>query len=356
MTALSLTSVGVRSRLLREEGGPAHQQKSRRVESGASEKSSSQKSPRISSKTRPDFSDKTFSSGSHQSVMPKEVLEYLDIQAGELVVDGTAGEGGHSYEILKHAPKASVLALDADPKAVAIARARLEEFGDRAEVVESNFGQLEKVLKQKGIDSVNKALFDLGWNSGQLASGRGFSFLTDEPLNMSYGKKPASGFTAAQALNEWDEETLANVFYGYGEERYSRRIAKAVVERRAIQPLKTTFELVELVRDSTPRPYHKGRIHFATRTFQALRMAVNDELGVIHSGVGAAWSHLAPGGRIAVITFHSIEDRAVKRLFADFAKQEGRLVFKKPLAPSRTEIINNPRARSAKLRVIEKNS
>jgi 16S rRNA (cytosine1402-N4)-methyltransferase len=359
MSALSLTSAGVRNRLLREEGGLAHQRKSAKVTNIASGKSSSRKGPRISSKTRPDLSDRTFSSSSstgHLSVMPKEVLEYLDIQAGELVIDGTAGEGGHSYEILKHAPKARVLALDADPKAVALARERLASFGDRAEVVESNFGQLDKVLKKKDITAINKALFDLGWNSGQLASGRGFSFLTDEPLNMSYGKKPASGFTAAQALNEWDEETLANVFYGYGEERYSRRIAKAVVERRAIQPLKTTFELVELVRDSTPRPYHKGRIHFATRVFQALRMAVNDELGVIHAGVGAAWNHLAPGGRIAVITFHSIEDRAVKRLFADFAKQGSRLVLKKPLAPSRTEIISNPRARSAKLRVIEKNS
>lgn len=322
MTALFLTSAGVRNRLSREEGGFARQQKLGKV--------------------------------SHQSVMPKEVLEYLDVQPGELVVDATAGEGGHSYEILKHQPKAQVLALDADPAAVLRARECLEPFGTRAEVVEANFNELKKVLARKGIKKINKALFDLGWNSGQLASGRGFSFLTDEPLNMSYGKKPASGFTAAEALNEWDEETLANVFYGYGEERYARRIAKAVVARREIQPIATTFELIEIVRDSTPRPYHKGRIHFATRAFQALRMAVNDELGVINAGVTAAWEHLAPGGRIAVITFHSIEDRAVKRLFADFTKHGGRLAFKKPLIPARTEIISNPRARSAKLRVIER--
>ncbi len=324
MTALSLNSVGVRSRLLREEGGPARQQNLGKV--------------------------------THTSVMPKESLELLDIKAGELVVDGTAGEGGHSYEILKQSPKARVLAFDADPAAVARARERLTSFGERAEVVEANFSELEKVLAKKGIEKINKALFDLGWNSGQLSSGRGFSFLTDEPLNMSYGKKPASGFTAAEALNEWDEETLANVFYGYGEERYARRIAKAVVERREVQPIQTTFELVEIVRDSTPRPYHKGRIHFATRTFQAMRMAVNDELGVIHTGITAAWNHLEVGGRIAVITFHSIEDRAVKRLFAEFAKKEGKLIVKKPLIPDRAEIISNPRARSAKLRVIEKTS
>lgn len=286
--------------------------------------------------------------------MPKESLELLDIQAGELVVDGTAGEGGHSFEILKHNPKVRVLALDADPAAVALTRERLAQFGERAEVVEANFSELEKVLAKKGIKTIDKALFDLGWNSGQLSSGRGFSFLIDEPLNMSYGKKSASGFTAAEALNEWDEETLANVFYGYGEERFARRIAKAVIERRKIQPIQTTFELVEIIRDSTPRPYHKGRIHFATRTFQAMRMAVNDELGVINTGLTAAWNHLEAGGRIAVITFHSIEDRAVKRLFAGFAKNEGRLVVKKPLIPSRGETITNPRARSAKLRVIEK--
>ena len=346
MTALSLTSAGVRSRLLREEGGPAHQQKRGRVyhrDAGKPLEFADANRDRLAA-----------GAPGHVSVMPKEVLEYLNVQPGELVVDATAGEGGHSYEILKHAPQARVIALDADPRAVARARERLASFGARAEVVESNFGELEKVLKHKGIATINKALFDLGWNSGQLGDGRGFSFLTDEPLNMSYGKKPASGFTAAEALNEWDEETLANVFYGYAEERYARRIAKAVVERRAIQPISTTFELVEIVRDSTPRPYHKGRTHFATRVFQALRMAVNDELGVITTGVTAAWNHLDVGGRIAVITFHSIEDRAVKRLFADFAKHGGRLVMKKPLVPSRTEIVGNPRARSAKLRVIEK--
>ncbi len=286
--------------------------------------------------------------------MLKEVLAQLQIKDGEQLVDATAGQGGHSYAMLESAPDVRVLALDVDPEAVEIARERLAKFGGRAEVVESNFGDLGKVLHHKGLKIIDKALFDLGWNSGQLASGRGFSFLVDEPLNMSYGTKSASGFTAAQALNEWDEETLANVFYGYGEERFSRRIAKAVVERRDIQPIETTLELVEIIRDSTPSLYHRGRLHFATRTFQALRMAVNDELGMIQKGVTSAWEHLSVGGRIAIITFHSIEDRAVKRLCADFVKRGGRLVVKKPLTAQRSEITENPRARSAKLRVIEK--
>ena len=329
MSVLSLTAARVKNRLyLREEGGSLREQQQEQVHASPAR--------------------------AHVSVMMKEVLANLDIKDGEQVVDGTAGEAGHSVAILESNPHVQLLALDADPLAVETARERLSKFGDRAEVVESNFGNLEKVLHHKGIKTIDKALFDLGWNSGQLASGRGFSFLVDEPLNMSYGTKSASGFTAAQALNEWDEETLANVFYGYGEERFSRRIAKAIVERREIQPIETTLELVEIIRDSTPSLYHRARLHFATRTFQGLRMAVNDELGMINMGVAAAWEHLSPGGRIAVITFHSIEDRTVKRLFADFVKGGGKLIVKKPLVPERAEISENPRARSAKLRVIEK--
>ena len=194
---------------------------------------------------------------------------------------------------------------------------------------------------------------------GQLSAGRGFSFMTDEPLNMSYGPKPRSGFTAAEILNTFTEKALADIFFGYGEERYARRIARAVVERREDAPFKTTLELVEVIKDSVPAAYRRGRIHPATRSFQALRIAVNDELGVIEQGVGAAWRLLACGGRIAVITFHSIEDRLVKRMFAALAKKEeaghqGRLLYKKPLVPSAAEVKANPASRSAKLRAIEK--
>ncbi len=287
--------------------------------------------------------------------MPEESINYLDPKDGETIVDATAGEGGHSYRLLKRYPHIKVIALDADPRAVATASARLAEFGDRAQVVQSNFSEIEHALKKLRVEKVDKVLFDLGWNSGQLASGRGFSFLHDEPLNMSYGDTPASGFTAAEIVNEWDESTLADVFYGYGEERYSRRIAKAIVERRAEQPFTSTIELVEVIRDAVPAAYRKGRIHPATRTFQALRIAVNDELTVIERGIAGAWNVLADGGRIAIITFHSIEDRVVKRAFSALAKGGGgKLVEKKPVPPSRKETITNARARSAKLRIIEK--
>jgi 16S rRNA (cytosine1402-N4)-methyltransferase len=289
----------------------------------------------------------------HVSVMLTEALEQLDIKKDELAVDATAGSGGHSEALL--AAGARLLALDADAAAVERTRARLARYGERAEVVEANFKDLEKVLKHAGIQLIDKAIFDLGWNREQLGAGKGFSFLIDEPLNMSYGAKPASGFTAAEIVNEWSEEVLADVLYGYGEETYARRIAKAIVERRAIQPIKTTLELAEIIKDAVPAAYRRGRLHPATRSFQALRMAVNAELPSIEAGLDAAWKHLREGGRIAVITFHSIEDRAVKRLFVSFAKEGGgRLVVKKPLVPSRGEVSDNPSARSAKLRVIEK--
>ena len=290
----------------------------------------------------------------HTSVMVDEVLKGLDVQPGELVLDATAGQGGHSFAILKSQPKAKILALDADAGAVTLAQARLKSFGARAEVVQANFAEIAKVLKSQKVKTINKALFDLGWNRGQLQSGRGFSFLHDEPLVMSYGKKPLSGFTAEEIVNEWDEETLGNVFFGYGEERYARRIAKAIIDRRKIQPIKTTIELVEIIRDAVPANYRRSRLHPATKTFQALRIAVNNELGAIDQGVREAWAALSSGGRIAIITFHSIEDRAVKKLFVEIAKTKGKLVYKKPLAPTQREIISNPSARSAKLRVIEK--
>lgn len=289
----------------------------------------------------------------HVSVMPEEVLEFLAVKAGDAVLDATAGMGGHS-EMLLEAGAARVIALDADPLAVAAAQKRLARFGSRATVIESNFKDAAAALADAGVSEINKALFDLGWNSTQLGSGKGFSFMADEPLNMSYGAIPASGFTAEQIVNTWSEKVLADVFYGYGEERYARRIAKQIVEVREAQPITTTAQLVAVINDSVPAVYRRGRIHPATRSFQALRIAVNDELGSIEKGVAGAWSVLTSSGRIAVITFHSIEDRTVKRLFAKYAKEDGTLVFKKPLIPSKEEIITNPRARSAKLRVIEK--
>ncbi len=272
----------------------------------------------------------------HVSVMIGEVLSALAVKDGEVVVDATYGRGGHSSALKKEA-KIKLIALDADPA---------------AGVIEANFADLGKVL---GAQKADKVLFDLGWNMTQLSSGRGFSFMYDEPLNMSYAVKPRSGFTAAEALNEWSEETLADVLFGYGEERYARRIAKAIAARRKVQPFETTRELVEAVRDAVPAAYRRGRINPATKTFQALRIAVNDELGALKQGLSAAWEKLTPGGRIAVITFHSIEDRIVKRYFAALAKEgSGKLLYKKPLTPSAGEVKSNPASRSAKLRAIER--
>ena len=284
----------------------------------------------------------------HKSVMTAEALSTLAVKDGEVVVDATYGRGGHSAA-LKKTVKIKLIALDADPVR------SLASNGTGPAVIEANFADLQEVLKKLGITEVNKVLFDLGWNMTQLQSGRGFSFMRDEPLNMSYAASPRSGFTAAEALNLWSEETLADVLFGYGEERYARRIAKAIVARRKVQPFATTNELVEVVRDAVPAAYRRGRINPATKTFQALRIAVNDELGCLKQGLFAAWEALTPGGRIAVITFHSIEDRIVKRYFASLAKEgAGKLLYKKPLAPSAAEIKSNPASRSAKLRAIER--
>jgi len=322
MTTATLTSARASHRSRREEGDRAHEQKSGQV--------------------------------SHASVLVQEVLEHLSLKKGDVVVDATAGQGGHSEAMFLAQPGITLLALDADPAAVALARKKLQKFGAKAQVVESNFSELAKVLAKHKLLTVDKVLFDLGWNSGQLV-GKGLSFLRDEPLTMSYGKHPASGFVASEILNTWDEKTLADVLFGYGEERYARRIAKAIVARRETEPFQTTADFVQVIKDAVPAGYRHGRLHFATRSFQALRIAVNDELGVVERGVSAAFDHLSVGGRVAVITFHSIEDRAVKRLFASWVKAKtARLVVKKPLAPTQAEITTNPRARSAKLRVIEK--
>ncbi len=286
--------------------------------------------------------------------MVKEAIALLDLKRLDMVVDCTLGLGGHAEAILRAAP-VTLLGIDADHEAAQAARERLAQYHKRAEIVEGNFGDLAAILKKQKIVQANKFLFDLGWNMTQMSSGRGFTFMHDEPLVMSYGSKPASGFTAAEILNTWEEKVLADVFFGYGEERYARPIAKAIVARREIAPIASTMELVEIIRDAVPGRYRHGRLNPATKTFQALRIAVNDELGVIDRGVRAAWGHLAPGGRIVVITFHSIEDRAVKKLFAGLAKESrGKLVVKKPLAATREEIMRNPSARSAKVRAIEK--
>ncbi|MBM3261060.1 16S rRNA (cytosine(1402)-N(4))-methyltransferase RsmH, partial [Candidatus Kaiserbacteria bacterium] len=203
---------------------------------------------------------------------------------------------------------------------------------------------------------IDKALFDLGWSGYQLSAGRGFSFLSDEPLLMTYVKDITSEtLTAREIVNEWEEQSLIDIIAGWGEERYARRIAAAIVERRDQKPFETARDLGEVIKACVPSVYRYGRIHPATKTFQALRIAVNDELGSLQEGIASAYQMLAPGGRIAVITFHSIEDRIVKQTFVEWEKAKtGRRITKKPIVPTPEELAHNPRARSAKLRVIEK--
>jgi 16S rRNA (cytosine1402-N4)-methyltransferase len=292
----------------------------------------------------------------HRSVLLQETLEALKIVRDDIVVDATLGGAGHAKAIVDQLGKKGMfVGLDADADAIERAQEKLAGSVPHRHLVKGNFKDIGKILGDLGIEHVTKVLFDLGWSSYQLDSGRGFSFQKDEPLLMTYAKDP-DGLTAATIVNTWGEESIADIIYGWGDERYSRRIAKAIVARREEKPFQSALDLAETIKAAVPAPYRFGRIHPATKTFQALRIAVNDELGALKDGIRAAWEKLAPGGRIAVITFHSIEDREVKRLFAGLAKDGGQLVTKKPIPPSAQEIQENPRARSAKLRVIQKNN
>lgn len=290
----------------------------------------------------------------HTSVLTDEIFGMLAPKDGDVVLDATLGGGGHTERLLS-APGVTVIGIDADEDAIERARKRLRSFGERVLFIRGNFRNVRNLLSAAGVDSVSHALFDLGLSSDQLeSSGRGFSFLRDEPLRMTFGE-PVLGFDARTLLNEWSEESIANVLWGYGEERYARRIARAIAEKRRTHPIERTSQLVAIIEHSVPFAYRKGKTHPATRTFQALRVAVNDELASIEKGVTEAVALLSRGGRIAVVSFHSIEDRMVKKTIKALAQVASvSAVTKKPLTPSREEVRRNPRARSAKLRVAEK--
>lgn len=291
----------------------------------------------------------------HTSVLLHETVSQIDPKAGDCILDATLGGGGHT-EALLSVPQVSVVALDADDAALERAKIRLARFAGRVRYIHGNFADAPELLKAAGITSVSHAVFDLGFSSDQLArGGRGFSFAGEEPLHMGYDKTPRLGITAAELLATWGEDDIANVIFGYGEERYARRIAKAIVIRRRSSPITTTKDLVEVIRGSVPKGYLHGRINPATKTFQALRIAVNDELSVIKDGLRGGAMLVAPGGRIAVISFHSIEDRTVKQTLKELAEEELISIrTKKPIAPTRREVADNPRARSAKLRVAQR--
>lgn len=313
-------------------------------------RSQSSSDPVLSSE--PEHGSKT-----HPPVLLQEAIDSLDIHEGDVVVDATLGGAGHAKKIAERLDTKGVLiGFDLDEEAIVRAKEALAETKPTVHLIQANFRNLSDEITKLGIPLITKALFDLGWSGFQLKAGRGFSFLADEPLSMTYSKS-GSGLTASTIVNEWGEESLADIIFGWGEERYSRRIAKAIVTRREKAPFKTSAELGDAIKAAVPVAYRRGRIHPATRTFQALRIAVNDEIGALKEGLEAAWNTLAPGGRIAVITFHSVEDRVVKRLFAEWEKEgSGQKLSKKPIGPSVEEIARNPRSRSAKLRAIQKNT
>ncbi len=296
----------------------------------------------------------------HKSVLLHEVIDGLAIKSGDIFVDGTLGGGGHSEEVCKRFGRSVVMiAIDLDPDAISQATSRLSSLGCNIRYAQGSFRNIDEILLTLRVSKVDKILFDLGLSSNQFEdSGRGFSFQKDEPLIMSFGStsSPQVGdLTAKEILNNWDEENIRTILESYGEEKFAYKIAKAIVERREVRPIETTFDLVEIIKSVTPAFYHHRKIHPATKTFQALRITVNDEIESLKEGVRKGFDRLNPRGRLAVISFHSLEDRMVKQYFNKFEEDGlGKRITKKPIIPTEEEVLINPRARSAKLRIIEK--
>jgi 16S rRNA (cytosine1402-N4)-methyltransferase len=285
----------------------------------------------------------------HVSVLPAEVLEWLDPRPGQVIVDGTLGGGGHTRLIAERIGNTGgfVLALDRDPAAIASAEQRLA--GLPIKVAQANFCELPQVLNELQIKTVDAVLLDLGLSSDQLADdNRGFSFESDGPLDLRFSTD--EGESAASLIARLQERDLADLIYQFGEERFSRRIARRIVERRAERPIRTAAELADLVRRCIPRS--QDRIDPATRTFQALRIAVNREMESLDIALKRIPDYLKPGGRFAIISFHSLEDRPVKEAFRNDLRLKP--LTKKPIRPTDDEIYRNPRSRSAKLRVAER--
>jgi 16S rRNA (cytosine1402-N4)-methyltransferase len=292
-------------------------------------------------------------SSAHEPVMVPEVLALLQPSRGGLFVDCTVGLGGHARAVVD-AGATRLLGLDRDPSALTLARETLGASGERVELVHADYRELDRVLNDRGIAGVDGILADLGVSSMQFdADGRGFSFRRDEPLDMRMDQ--SQGPSVADLLRDVDEAELADVIYRFGEERASRRVARAIVYARRELPIDTTGRLAAIVRRAVPHQGHQ-RIDPATRTFQALRIWVNRELDGLDAFLGTAASRLLAGARLAVITFHSLEDRIVKHTFRAMEKAEDglRILTKRPLTPADEEVARNPRARSAKLRAIER--
>lgn len=294
----------------------------------------------------------------HTTVLLHTSIEGLDIKPGDVFVDGTLGGGGHTEEVVRRFGDAvTVVGIDLDADALTRSQERLSALSSKVIFKQGSFRNIDTILAELGITAVQKILLDIGTSAFQIEdSGRGFSFKNDEPLVMTLSKDTSqTGVNAKDVVNEWGEETLSDIIFGFGEERYARRIARAIVERRKLKTIETTGELVEIILSATPASYYRGKIHPATRTFQALRIAVNDELGALKEGIRKGFELLSPGGRMAVISFHSLEDRIVKDYFREMKNEERAvLLTKKPIVPDEKEVMENPRSRSAKLRIISK--
>lgn len=307
---------------------------------------------------------------SHEPVLLDEVIEALAIKPDGIYLDGTAGGGGHSFAIASRLTAGRLIAVDRDPEAVAAASERLAPLGDRAKVVRSNFSDMDRVCTAEGIAALDGILLDLGVSSHQLDTPeRGFSYISDAPLDMRMD--PSSPLSAVDVVNGYPRERLEKIIFEYGEEKFASRIASKICEARAASPIRTTGELVALIRAAMPAAAVRSSEHHpAMRTFQAIRIEVNGELEIIEPTVRRAVSLLAPGGRLAVITFHSLEDRRVKQTYAELArgcicppdfpvcvcghKPEIRIITKKPVTATPDELKRNTRSHSAKLRVAEK--
>ncbi|PSR20680.1 MAG: 16S rRNA (cytosine(1402)-N(4))-methyltransferase [Sulfobacillus acidophilus] len=291
----------------------------------------------------------------HQSVMPKEVLDLLVTDATGVYVDATLGAGGHALKLLQTYPDLRLIGVDQDAYALSYATDRLAAYTDRCNVLKGNFRYLTALLASIGVRQVSGILFDLGVSSPQLDQReRGFSYQQeDAPLDMRMDLD--NPLTAFRLINQRPEQEIRHALQTFGEERWAARIAQFIVQARQVEPIRTSGQLVDIIRAAVPAAARRSGGHPARRTFQALRIWVNDELGALNEGLEEGWHVLVPSGRLVVIAFHSLEDRIVKNRFRDWSTQsEGRLVTRHPLMANAQELADNPRSRSAKLRAVEK--
>ena len=305
----------------------------------------------------------------HKTVLLHETVDMLNVKPDGIYLDGTLGGAGHSLEICKRLTTGRLIGVDRDTVALEAAKKRLEAHLEKVTLIHSNFSELGAILDSLDIACVDGMLFDLGVSSPQLDDGeRGFSYMADAPLDMRMNRDDS--LTAYEIVNNWPREELKSILYEYGEERYAPAIAKGICRAREAAPIGTTLQLVDVIKSAMPPQALREKQHPAKRSFQAIRIAVNDELGAVRQGMEAAIDHLKPGGRLAVITFHSLEDRIVKNVFQDAAKgctcppsfpvcvcghkPKIKILTKKPIIATREEVEENPRSRSAKLRVAER--